>query len=223
MWKKRLLEFAGQFRHPAWGTDHYERVFRLSLKLAESENQIQQVDADCLLAAACLHDIGAFPSYKQDGVDHAERSAQAAEEMLAGLGFPREKIPRVQEIIRGHMFYAVPGQLIEAVLFHDADTLDFMGAVGMARLLGVVGLDDWTPDLKTAVDLIKEFAEELPDRLYTPSAKHIGRERREEMLTFLAALDRETENCRHLYGKKPTNTRGDLDGRTGTKASPRRG
>jgi hypothetical protein len=35
------------------------------------------------------------------------------------------------------------------VIFHDADTLDFMGAIGVTRLLSIVGLDDWTPGLET--------------------------------------------------------------------------
>jgi len=196
MWKQQILSYAKAFKHPAWGVSHCKRVYELSLHLAESQNV--KVDQDCLFAAAYLHDVGAFEPYKQSGVDHAERSVQVIDEILAPVDFPMERVPLVKEIIRGHMFYADPGNRDEAVLFHDADTLDFMGAIGITRLLSIVGLDDWTPDLESAVKLIERFSKELLGRLYTSEGKEIGEARQTEMLAYLTALSKETSGLKTL-------------------------
>ena len=169
----------------------------MALQLAERLDL--DVNQDALFAAAFLHDLGTFAPYRQAGVDHAVRSAEVAGELLAQVGFPLTKrVPLVQEIIRGHMFSATPGESIEAVLFHDADTLDFLGAAGVARILAIVGLDDWTPDLPTAVSLLQHFRQELPDKLITRPAQSLGLLRAEEMDTFLAALGAETSNLQVL-------------------------
>jgi uncharacterized protein len=191
MWQHNLFAFAQRFLHPAWGIGHSQRVFRMATRLAGA--QWEQVDRHALLAAAYLHDMGAFEPYREPGVDHAERSAQLLAEPLVEARFPREKIPLVQEITRGHMFYAEPGPSREAILFHDADTLDFLGTIGATRVLSIVELDDWTPDLRTAVELIERFSRELPGSLRTPKAREIGRVRVTEMRGFLATLGDETD------------------------------
>jgi uncharacterized protein len=192
MWKNRLLASTEEFKHPAWGVSHSQRIYELSLQLAMEQDV--DVDQDALFAAAYLHDVGAFEPYKQPGVDHAERSVQVAKEILNSVGFPLDRASLVKDIIRGHMFYADPAPQIEAVIFHDADVLDFMGAIGVARLLSIVGLDDWTPDLKSATELIQRFSQELPERLHTPQARQMGKVRHAEMETFLTALSNETHN-----------------------------
>jgi HD superfamily phosphodiesterase len=192
MWKHRLLASTEEFKHPAWGVSHSRRVYELSLQLATEQGA--PVDQDALFAAAYLHDVGAFEPYKRPGVDHAERSVQVIEEILNPIGFPLDRISLVKDIVRGHMFYANPAPQIEAVIFHDADVLDFMGAIGVARLLSIVGLDDWTPDLKSAIELIQRFSQELPEKLYTPQARQMGKARRAEMETFLTSLSNETHD-----------------------------
>jgi uncharacterized protein len=196
MWKQELDALLEGFDHPAWGYAHCRRVYATCLKLAEDERTA--VDTDALLAASRVHDLGAFPPYRREGVDHADRSAQVAAELLPGCGFPAAKIPLVQAIISGHMFYRDPGGAPEAVIFHDADVLDFMGWVGITRLLAVTGLDDWAPNLGSAVELIRKFSRELLDRLYLAASREIGRGRREEMAVFLTGLGAETEDWAHL-------------------------
>ena len=190
MWKQELVTFADRFQHPAWGLSHYKRVYELALQLGKQQSV--EIDEDALFAAAYLHDMGAFELYKQTGIDHAERSTQVVEPVLISIGFPAGQMTLVKEIIQGHMFYAQPTTRIEAIIFHDADTLDFMGAIGVARLLSIVGLDDWTPDLRSAINLINRFSQELPDKLITSQAREIGKTRQAEMTTYLNALSHET-------------------------------
>ncbi|KLU62940.1 putative hydrolase [Peptococcaceae bacterium CEB3] len=189
MWQDYVLDFTSQFQHPAWGVSHYKRVYELSYRLA---NGYENVDMESLFAAAYLHDMGAFPPYKQEGIDHAERSVQAVGEILRVASFPEDKVPMVKDMIRGHMFYERPSKQLESIIFHDADTLEFMGAIGIVRLLSIVGRDDWTPDTESAIGLIKQFSIELMSKLNTPTAKNIGLRRQEEMKVFLEALSEET-------------------------------
>ena len=192
MWKQQLLAFTEKLQHPAWGTSHFQRIYELSLQLASEQNI--DVDQDALFAAAYLHDIGAFEPYKQPELDHAERSIQLVEEILTPIGFPSEKIPLVKDIIQGHMFYENPSTQKESVIFHDADVLDFMGTIGVTRLLSIVGISDWAPDLRSAIELIQRFIKELPEKLHTPLALQIGKVRKAEMETYLKNLSKETSN-----------------------------
>jgi uncharacterized protein len=196
MWQEYLLAFAEQFHHPAWGTAHARRVYEMTLQLGREKGVT--LDEDALFGAAFLHDMGAFSPYRQAGVDHADRSTQTAPAVLEAADFPANRITAVQEIIQGHMFYATPSTALESILFHDADTLDFMGAMGVTRILSIVGLDDWTPDLLSAVNLIRRFCQELPDRLYSEEAKVRGAARQKEMARFLSELGQQSENFKIL-------------------------
>ena len=196
MWKQKLATFIRQFDHPAWGITHSERVYALALELAKQQDT--DVDKDALLAAAYIHDVGELELYRRAGIDHAEQSAAFAEEMLVSGDFPQDKIPLVKEIILGHTSYADPPTSTEAVVFHDANLLDFLGAIGIARLLSMVGVDDLTPDMRKAISLIQRFSRDWPDKLLTRPAKKIGKVRQAEMMTFLAALSNETDKLEML-------------------------
>jgi len=192
MWKSKLLEFVKPFTHPAWGITHFQRVYELAIKLAEKQNM--EVDRDSLFAAAYLHDIGAFEPYRQEGKDHSEVSIEKCSEILLSIGFPKDKIDLVKNIINGHMFHVKPSDIKESIIFHDADTLDFMGTIGISRILAIVGIEDWTPDLKSAIYLIQKFHDELPLQLYTTAAKEICIKRSYEMKNFLDSLAQQTKN-----------------------------
>ena len=190
MWKQKLLEFVKPFTHPAWGITHFQRVYELAIELVKGQNM--DVDRDSLFAAAYLHDIGAFEPYRQDGKDHSEVAIENCSEILLSIGFPKDKIDLVKDIIKCHMFYVKPSDIMESIILHDADTLDFMGIIGISRILAIVGIEDWTPDLKSAIFLIQKFHDELPLQLYTTAAKEMCIERKFEMKNFLAKLSQQT-------------------------------
>lgn len=196
MWKEQLLSFAEQFEHSSWGVAHCARVYETALALAEA--QAVAVDKDALLAAAYLHDMGAFEPYKKEDVEHSERSTQVVSNVLITMGFPTEKIALVKDIIRGHMFYSTPAKQAEAIIFRDADILDFLGAIGVARILSLIKKDNWAPDLPSAINLIKRFNQELPHRLSTLKAQQIAKERHAETDMFLSALSKSTTNLQVL-------------------------
>ncbi len=190
MWNLTLRDLISSFNHPSWGVAHADRVLSMSLYLAEMRNA--RVDHDALLCAAYLHDLGAIGAYRQAGKDHAERSAELVDEILQPLDFDPEKVPLVKEIIRHHPYQQPAGASVESILFRDADILEFLGCVGMMRMFAIVGIEAWAPDVPTALKLIRQFAQELPDRLTTREAKMLAALRVMEMHTFLENLADET-------------------------------
>ncbi|MFX0093291.1 MAG: HD domain-containing protein [Candidatus Hodarchaeota archaeon] len=196
MWRAELEKLAKTLQHPAWGYSHSQRVLELSLNLAKEQNH--KIDTDSIVAASFLHDVGAFKDYRIEGIDHSDRSVQLVDEILPKISFPQEKLPIVKDIIEGHMFYKEPSSRIESILFHDADVLDFMGFIGITRLLSIVGLDNWTPNTQSAIELIEKFSKELPDKLCSPLAIKMGEIRRIEMISFLKGLSEETDELKLL-------------------------
>ena len=186
-WRQAVYEQAhGHFLHPSWGWRHSERNYVLGMALARTEGLT--VDADVMFAAAFLHDWGGIEPFAAPGVDHAVRSVQLAEPFLTEAGFPMEKFPAVRAAILGHMYDKEP-EGSEALVIHDADALDFLGALGAARLLAATGT---RPDYDQALGRIERFAVDIPPRLKTTAARAMAPMRVTEMTEFLAALRRET-------------------------------
>ena len=186
-WRRAVYEQANtHFQHPSWGVRHSERNYLLGMTLAEAEGL--PVDADVLFAAAFLHDWGGIAPFAVAGVDHAARSVELAEPFLTGAGFPMEKFPAVRAAILGHMYDKEP-EGAEAVVLHDADALDFLGALGAGRLLAATAD---RPDYDQALGRIERFAVDIPPRLKTGAARDLARQRVAVMTEFLAQLRRET-------------------------------
>ena len=173
--------------HPAWGWRHSERDFLLARQIAREEGLT--VDEDVLFAAAFLHDAGAIAPFARDGVDHAVRSAELAEPLLRKAGFPMAKYPAVKAAILGHMFDKPAGAGDEAIVLHDADALDFLGATGIARRLSATGS---APDMDSAFKRLEQVYEEIPGRLVTGAAKRMAIPRLVAMRAFFDQLKRES-------------------------------
>lgn len=118
--------------------DHVLRVYLMAEHLAQKECADQEI----VRAAALLHDaIGATPG-SQERVEHHLASAEFAEKILTGEGWLLERIRAVQHCIRAHRFRddREPPQTIEAQTLFDADKLDVLGAVGVARAVAYATL-----------------------------------------------------------------------------------
>jgi uncharacterized protein len=188
-WKVTIYDLArSKFHHPAWGWQHSERNYRLALQLARGDGL--KVDTDVLFAAAFLHDMAAFMPCSDKKLEHGECAAQQSGAILQAAGFPMEKLAAVQTAERGHMFYSDPGTQPEAIVLHDADSLDFLGDIGAARMIALTGeaAQSFAPALKA----LRAFVKEIPPRLITKTAQRIGAERAKELQRYLDALDAET-------------------------------
>lgn len=154
-WKHELYEYAKtNVKHSIWGIAHSERDYNLAIRLASQEKLT--VDKDVLFAAAFLHDIGAIEPFRINGVDHATRSAEIMEPLLKSYGLSDAMISNVREAILAHMFNAdVAPKGNETIVFHDADTLDFLGDVGVVRIAGLSDRHRWAPNLEGAIQTLE--------------------------------------------------------------------
>lgn len=188
-WRRAVYHQANtHLQHPSWGVRHSERNYVLGMALAEADGLT--VDADVLFAAAFLHDWGGIAPFAVAGMDHAARSVELAEPFLSEAGFPMEKFPAVRAAILGHMYDKEP-EGAEAIVLHDADALDFLGALGVARLLAATGD---RLDYDQALGRIERFAADIPPRLKTAAARSAAGPRVAVMSEFLAEVRRETPN-----------------------------
>ncbi len=136
--------------------------------------------------------MGVFAPYPKEGVDHTERAAQVAGEVLKAAGFPMQKLSQVQDAMRSHMFYSTVANSPEARVLHDADTLDFLGNIGVTRILSVTSRHRWATTLPDAIATLEKFKRELPAKLVTESARKRAVPRVAEMEQFLQSLKTES-------------------------------
>jgi uncharacterized protein len=190
-WKVKIYQLARtKFIHPAWGWQHCERNYLVATRLAKGDSLA--VDPDVLFAASFLHDMAAFPPYAKKGVEHGDRAAQTSEAVLRDAGFPMSKFAAVQAAERGHMYYSDAGSRPEAIVLHDADSLDFLGTIGAARMIALTG--EKARDFSAAVTALRGFVHDIPPRLLTKTARQIGAQRATELRTMLGELQRESIN-----------------------------
>jgi uncharacterized protein len=196
-WRDNIRAFAeAHLQHSAWGPAHGRRDYAMTMTLAKAEGIA--VDTDALYAAAYLHDIGGLPPYAVPGVDHGDRGIQVVDTVQREAGFPMEKSALVKEIIDHHQYYRPPDTVAVAILFRDADILDFMGAIDVARIVSLTARETFTPDLPHAIDVVRQQLHDMPGRLQTAAAKREGERRAAEMRQFLDALTQETDSLRSL-------------------------
>ena len=122
-WKVTIYELArSKFHHPAWGWQHSERNYQIAMELARGDGL--RVDTDVVFAAAFLHDMAAFMPCWDAKMEHGDCAAEQSGDILHAAGFPMQKLPAVLAAERGRMYYSSPGTQPEAIVLHDADSLD---------------------------------------------------------------------------------------------------
>jgi len=175
--------------------DHVLRVLALAERIGEAEG----ADMDIVRPAALLHDIA------HDEPAHHLRGAERARGVLADQ--PPAFVEAVAHAIEAHRFRAEPRpHTLEAQVVYDADKLDAIGAVGVARAFAhtahvgnrlLVPLDDVDPQSlasgsgHTAVHEFVFKLSRLRDLLYTKTAREIARGRHEFTVAFFQRLDAE--------------------------------
>lgn len=168
-----------------WGHSHVCRV----LALIDRIGQGHDYDSEITCWAAWLHDWGAFPRYRRPGVDHPLRSRQIAEsEILPATGFSRETVLKILEAIELHDYRDPrPALRLETLLVREADCLDLLGVIGIAREFA------WGPnDLHRCRERILARMDGIRGCLTLPAARALADERLAEMETVLARLEAES-------------------------------
>jgi HD superfamily phosphodiesterase len=195
-WRVAVHRFAqANLKHPAWGLSHSIRDYELAKELAAADGVT--LDDDVIYAAAYLHDVAAFAPFAKSGVDHQDEAAGIVESMLAGTGFPMAKIDAVRGAIRTHMYGRDPVGP-EAIYLHDADALDWLGAIGVARVFGLVDPNGGAPDGPTVVKRLESNLATVPARIVSKAGKARAPQRVRELEEFLRDLRAESAQLRSL-------------------------
>lgn len=184
--------------HPVWGHSHCVRVHALAEELAAEEDL--SYDAEILKLSALLHDIGLYKAYAmRDAPNHARRSATVAERILRDGDFPPQASRTVMEAIEQHP----PGtplvtMAVEAKLLKDAIALDYLGVIGISRVLAMVGTEDDVPDIRAAIWHAESLRRQVPDLLLFPASQQTAQDRTAEMDDFFDSLRDSTQKLKLL-------------------------
>lgn len=183
-------------------TSHLDRVWANARSIMAEEGG----DAELLAAAVLLHDsVRVEKSSPQR--PHASRLAAArAREVLAGLGWPPARIEAAAHAIAAHSFSAgIVPQTLEARILQDADRLEAIGAIGIARCFYTAGrmgsalYDPADPgargraldDRAFAIDHFRAKLLTLEGGFQTATGRRLARERTQLTTDFLAAFEAE--------------------------------
>jgi len=170
---------------PAHGWPHVERVRGLAWRIIEEEG----LDPDVLVLelAVLLHDVGR----SLDGPGHhAEKSAAFARDLLTATGLDHDTIEAVIHAILAHSYsLGVPARTVEARVLSDADKLDALGAVGIARVVHT-GCQ-MGRRFEESLAHIHEKILRLPGLLHYGASRRIAEERAGIVRAFAKELARE--------------------------------
>lgn len=126
-------------KDPAHDWSHSQRVLRVALEIAATE----RCDVQVVAAASLLHDVVQYGKDSTTSVQAGRASALLAVDILVDAEAPLTLVPAVSEAIASHSFsLGVAPPSVEAAVLQDADRLDALGAVGLARtwtMTGVMG------------------------------------------------------------------------------------
>lgn len=122
---------------PAHDLNHFKRVVTMAKKLCAQENAKPEV----VIPAAWLHDLVIVPKNSALRSKASKMSADEAMKFLSEVKYPQEFHQDIAHAIEGHSFSAnIEVKTIEAKIVQDADRLDGLGAIGIARCFATAGL-----------------------------------------------------------------------------------
>ena len=183
-------------------TSHLDRVWANARAIMADEGG----DAELLAAAVLLHDSVRVEKSSPQRPHASRLAAERARAVLAGLGWPAARVEAAAHAIAAHSFSAgIAPETLEARILQDADRLEAIGAIGIARCFYTAGrmgsalYDPADPsaahreldDRAFAIDHFRTKLLRLEDGFQTPAGARLARERTRLVADFLAAFEGE--------------------------------
>lgn len=162
--------------------DHTLRVYKNAAKIAEDYTE---ADKDVVALAALLHDADDHKLFNTE-------NNQNARTILSQIGVAPEKIDRICDVINSVSFSKNKGKIpetMEGKIVQDADRLDAMGAIGIARTFAYGG--EHGRSLEESVQHFHDKLLLLKDGLHTEKARKMAEKRHAFLEDYLAELDDE--------------------------------
>jgi uncharacterized protein len=187
---------------------HVLRVLRLAERLAHEES----ADLEIIRAAALLHDAEGSAPDSAERLSHHLRSAQFAGKVLHAEGWPTERIGQVQHCIRAHRYRhdGETPQTLEARILFDADKLDVLGAIGVARVVAYAAINHQPLYAEPSARFLRSGEKEpdephsayheylfklrrIKDRLHTAAARALAADRDQYINEYFLRLGAELQ------------------------------
>ena len=198
----RAVAAARATTEPAHDFLHVLRVTLSARRIGEAEG----ARLDIVVAAALLHELFNYPKGHPDSPRSGEVCADPARAVLRAEGCAEPLVEAVATCIREHPFSrGILPATIEGKVLQDADRLDAIGSIGIARCMATCAdmkrpfyspedpfCASRAPDDKAwGIDHFYAKLLRIPDVLHTPTARAMAQERVAAMTGFLAQLGRE--------------------------------
>ena len=200
---KRKVKKMLEGRDPAHDFYHIMRVYKNAKLIGRREGS----NMDILLTAVLLHDLVVYPKGSNKSFKSSDESADLAENILLSHGYHQDQINHISSCIRAHSYSKrfVPESL-EGRILQDADRLDALGAIGIARTFSVGGSQNRTfynandpfcrsdrelDDIRWTLDHFQAKLLKLKDLMHTGTAKKIAQQRTKFMMLFIRQLQKE--------------------------------
>lgn len=202
--EQQILAFVNQQmqQDQAHDINHILRVVKAAKQLCLSEG----ARLDVVLPAAYLHDCVSLPKNHPSRSLSSLLAAEKAQQFLRTIDYPSEYLADISHAIVAHSYSAnIPPETLEAKIVQDADRLDALGAIGIARCiqisceLGVELYDSYDAfclqrqpdDRRFAIDHFYVKLFKLTETMNTQAAKVEAQQRMAFMKAFLAQLEHE--------------------------------
>jgi len=186
--KIRTFAYNNSEKNDIHGFTHVERVLKLSLEIGIVLN----ANLPVIKSAALLHDVGRYLKKDDEVRNHAEISAEIAEDFFIKNNFNIviEDVENILHCIRAHSFSnGLEPKTLEAKILSDTDKLDALGAIGLYRTIGFTilrngGLDDVIEHLENKILKLK-------NQLYLDISKEIAKSREKIIIKFYKEIKEE--------------------------------
>ena len=186
----------------AHGFDHIMRVYKNAQKICKKE----KTDEKLVLCAVLLHDVISYPKSDKKSKLSSLKSSEVSKQILKKYNFTENEIQIISDAIKDHSFSQnKTPKTIEGKILQDADRLDAIGAIGIARVFAVSGsekrpffsIDDpfckkrAPDDRKWALDHFYKKLLLLESLMNTKSGKIEAKKRTKVLKYFLSELKKE--------------------------------
>lgn len=165
--------------------NHARRVLHISRLIAEKEKLTY--NDDVLIFASYFHDISAFPPYKPEGIfDHALESSKIVPDIAKEFGYTDDEIEVIVEAVQYHD-KANQGKYIETRLIRNADGIDYLGFMAIAR-----DFSKQPQDMQKAMTMLKKRKEQFSSIIDYDYAKNMAAMRISELDNFICRFEEES-------------------------------
>ena len=208
-WEQRITTLLKSRKHDDGSHDffHFQRVWQTAQQIMDGESF--HVNKLVVLAACYFHDVVILPKNHPERTRASTLAAIETERCLKELAFPEALIPDVCHSVKAHSYSAqITPETIEAKVVQDADRMEALGAIGVARVFYTSGVlkqkmfDPEDPlaknrpldDRQYALDHFQMKLLKIAETMQTETGKKLAQKNTDYLREYMLKL------CRELHG-----------------------